>query len=154
MHLCPRAERIDRLAISLVQAYITTARNHCPSCAGNRFMSYWFGYSETGGSRYGATASRRRRDQGRREWAMANKARGARGALGVVLAVCTAVLVLGMSGTANAALFARSGINAATTGEYISGYGVACANWVPNNPQLDPNYGPIYDPDTGSYYRG
>lgn len=85
---------------------------------------------------------------------MANKARGARGALGVVLAVCTAVLVLGMSGTANAALFARSGINAATTGEYISGYGVACANWVPNNPQLDPNYGPIYDPDTGSYYRG
>gem|GEM_PF-5934417 len=77
---------------------------------------------------------------------MANKARGARGAPGVVLAVCTAVLVLGMSGTANAALFARSGINAATTGEYISGYGVACANWVPNNPQLDPNYGPIYDP--------
>lgn len=49
MHLCPRAERIDRLAISLVQAYITTARNHCPSCAGNRVMSYWFGYSETGG---------------------------------------------------------------------------------------------------------
>lgn len=37
---------------------------------------------------------------------------------------------------------------------HAQGYGVACANWVPNNPQLDPNYGPIYDPDTGSYYRG